>query len=70
MLGIVGLLLLIIFRVHFQWLEKDFLGFLRDWEEECLQTNGLTMGEKRRMCLSRETLEGLRITGINCFKPI
>ncbi|XP_077863216.1 uncharacterized protein LOC144346211, partial [Saccoglossus kowalevskii] len=47
---------------RFEWLAKDFLGFLDGWEAECLATPNMTLTEKRKMCLSRETLEGYRIT--------
>lgn len=47
----------------FQWLLDDFLGFLSDWDEKSLGIADLTKKEKARLCLSRETLEGLRITG-------
>ncbi|XP_070575429.1 uncharacterized protein [Ptychodera flava] len=47
---------------RFSWLRNDFLGFLDEWETECLTRPNLPMSEKRKMCLSRETLEGYRIT--------
>ncbi|XP_077870235.1 uncharacterized protein LOC144363527 [Saccoglossus kowalevskii] len=49
-----------------KWLKEEFLGFLNKWERECLQTPNTTEVEKKKMCLSRETLEGYRIT-VNCF---
>ena len=45
-----------------QWLKQDFLGYLDQWEAEVQQRDD-TQTEKNRMCLSKETLEGLRITG-------
>lgn len=50
-------------KTYIQWLKHDFLGYLDRWEAEIQQTDG-TPGEKNQMCLSRETLEGLRITGV------
>ena len=46
-----------------QWLREDFLGYLSEWEQECLK-KPLKRSQSRRQCLSRETLEGLRITGM------
>ena len=50
-------------QTHIQWLKHDFLGYLDRWEAEIQQTDA-TPGAKNQMCLSRETLEGLRITGV------
>ncbi|XP_035690813.1 uncharacterized protein LOC118425822 [Branchiostoma floridae] len=47
---------------RFTWLEEDFLGFLREWEEEAHGTPNLSKDDRNRMCLSKQTLEGLRIT--------
>nr|XP_002738341.1 PREDICTED: uncharacterized protein LOC100367135 [Saccoglossus kowalevskii] len=44
---------------------KSFWHFLI-WEAECLATPNLTLTEKRKMCLSIQTLEGYRIT-VNSF---
>ncbi len=46
-----------------QWLEKDFLGYLAEWKASVDSRTGISDGDKARMCLSRETLEGLHITG-------
>jgi len=49
-----------------QWLKNDFLGYLDAWEM-LLQSNEyqhLEKASKQKMCLSRENLEGFRITGI------
>ncbi|CAC5406376.1 THAP9 [Mytilus coruscus] len=45
-----------------QWLEEDFLGFMDRWEQEGRDQPNLTAKEKKQLCLSRETLEGIRIT--------
>ena len=47
-----------------QWLEKEFLGYLKEWKASVASREGFTPTEKARMCLSRETLEGLHITGM------
>ena len=46
-----------------QWLQDDFLDFLDSWEKESESLEKVTKEVKQRMCISRETLEGLRITG-------
>lgn len=43
-----------------QWLEKDFLKYIQDWEKASKESEE---ENSRRMCLSSETIEGLRITG-------
>ena len=48
-----------------QWLERDFLGYLDHWEESVWAREGFTPGEKAMMLLSRETREGLRMTGVH-----
>lgn len=47
-----------------QWLSNDFLGYLREWEDEIAAVPNLKQKEKRKLGLSLETLEGLTITGI------
>ena len=49
--------------IAFQWLEKEFLGYLDDWEKAVKERKGFTDEQKKRMILSQETLEGLRMTG-------
>jgi hypothetical protein len=44
-------------------LEKDFLGYLTEWKTAVEGDKKLNAEEKRRMLLSRETMEGLEITG-------
>ena len=50
--------------LYFQWLECDFLGYLAAWRDS-VETDypDLSKREKGTMCLSKETLEGLHITG-------
>ena len=50
--------------MHLQWLENDFLGYLREWEESVEKRDGYSKDDKRRMTLSQETMRGLRMTGM------
>jgi hypothetical protein len=50
----------------FQWLEKDFLGYLKEWNDSVKARSDFSDAEKTKMLLSRETLEGLHITGRFC----
>lgn len=45
-----------------QWLENDFLSYLKEWDES-VSAKDLSASDMARMCISRETLEGLRFTG-------
>lgn len=47
-----------------QWLENDFLSYLAEWEESVATRSDMSLAERKKMCLSRETLEGLRLTGV------
>ena len=49
--------------VILQWLEDDFLGYLREWEESVAQRPGTTSKEKKNMLLSQETRFGIEVTG-------
>eukprot|EP00731_Ephydatia_muelleri_P023952 Em0016g223a len=44
------------------WLEKEFLGYLKEWKESVDNRSGFTEAEKALMCLSKETLKGLHMT--------
>ena len=46
-----------------QWLKEDFMGWLDEWESCVESREDLSLSEKDRLCLSRETLDGLRFTG-------
>lgn len=46
-----------------QWLKRDFLAYLSEWQSSVAARDGFTAAEKTMMTLSRETLEGLRVTG-------
>ena len=56
--------LMIIFGYFSQWLTDTFLPYLHDWQHESDDMDNLTKEEKKRFCLSLQTLEGLRITGM------
>lgn len=47
-----------------QWLKNDFLGYLRDWEASVKSRQGFQSAERVKMVLSRQTREGLQITGM------
>ena len=51
------------FKITVQWLEEGFLGYIDSWEQE-VQSSCRPAQEKRKMMLSNETTEGIRITGI------
>ena len=51
------------FAVDSQWLEDCFLGYLKSWENSVQQRQGFTKAQRELMLLSRETREGLQITG-------
>lgn len=44
-------------------MEEKFLGYLDEWEAEVSARTGFTEDEKKKMTLSKETLEGLHMTG-------
>lgn len=46
-----------------QWLENDFLGYLKEWKDSVDARTDVPKAEKPTMLLSRETQEGLHITG-------
>ncbi len=46
-----------------KWLKTEFLKWLDDWKEQIESRNDLDEYEKERRQISRETLEGIHITG-------
>ena len=52
------------YLTYSQWLLNDFLGYLGEWEVEIAEVPGLDQKEQQKLCLSRETMEGLKITGM------
>ena len=48
-----------------QWLENDFLGYLKDWEISVNGREDVTPAQRATMLLSKATREGLHITGKN-----
>ena len=49
-----------------KWLETDFLGYLKDWENSVKLREGFTKAERNKMLISAETLYGLQVT-CKCF---
>ena len=47
-----------------QWLEKVFLGYFAEWDEMVHGRENFTATEKKKMTLSKDTLVGLRMTGV------
>ena len=47
-----------------QWLQNDFLGYLTEWEEEVALIPGMKQSERQKLSLSRDTIVGLKITGM------
>ena len=37
--------------------------YINQWEKDALSTPGMKQGEQRKLCISLQTIEGLRITG-------
>ena len=54
----------IIIHQLFQWLQYDFLGYLRSWEMSVASRTDLTQSERNKMLLSRETIDGFKLTGV------
>lgn len=55
-----------------QWLEKDFLGYLKEWEtsvmgEKNSKESRVEKDEKRRKLLSVQTRTGIICTGTRCM---
>ena len=48
----------------FQWLEKDFVQYLDDWEKKVQGKTELSKTERNKMMITNETLTGLYRTGI------
>ena len=46
-----------------QWLEGDFLSYLKSWEDSFSQRPNFNKGEQNKMLLSEATLNGIRMTG-------
>ena len=47
-----------------QWLQDCFLGYIQEWQSSIDSREGFTKGQKQMMCLARETVDGLKMTGI------
>lgn len=46
-----------------QWLQDAFLGYFSNWEAGVQDRPGFTTAQKALMLLSKETREGLQMTG-------
>lgn len=57
----------IILTYLIQWLETEFLGYLDEWDSSVKGRTGFSAAEMKKMRLSDETLEGLRVTGMDCI---
>ena len=44
-------------------MQDEFLGYLNDWQSEVDSCTDLTPKDKAKRLLSKETMEGLHITG-------
>ena len=52
--------------VHYflQWLKEVFFTYLKGWEEEFMAKEGYyNAGQKAKVLLSRETMDGIQMTG-------
>jgi hypothetical protein len=45
-----------------KWLKEDFLGYIAQWEENVSRRSGYSAEEKKKMQLSQQTIEGIKIT--------
>ena len=45
-------------------MEGSFLKYIDEWESSAKRQGQLSAAERRQLCLSEETLEGLRMTGV------
>ena len=54
----------------FQWLETEFIAYLDEWEASANGREELTAAERQKLCISCETFEGLRFTGIHNYNYI
>ena len=52
------------FLIDLQWLVDVFFKYLDEWEQEVVSIPGIEKKDQRRMCLSLETLEGMKISGL------
>lgn len=58
-----------------QWLETDFMGYLEEWNQSVRNRRQIIKGkeekftaaQRNKMCLSGETLAGLKMTGIKAL---
>ncbi len=53
-----------VIHVCIQWLQDEFLPYLDEWERSVQALKGYKKGQKNRMLISKETMLGLRMTGM------
>ena len=53
-----------LWQTFLQWLEKEFVGYLAEWDAMVEAREQFSAAEKKKMKLSQDTLEGLRMTGM------
>ena len=46
----------------FQWLKNVYLEFINSWKVESEEIENISKEVKSRLCLSYQTIEGIRIT--------
>jgi hypothetical protein len=51
------------YDIRLQWLENEFVPYLESWENYAMSKVGLSLEERRRLTLSHQTIEGLKMTG-------
>lgn len=54
----------IVFLVHSEWLENDFLRYLDNWKSSVSTRPGFSKAQRQTMMLSAATRYGLRMTGM------
>ncbi|XP_065842085.1 uncharacterized protein [Oscarella lobularis] len=47
-----------------KWLEEEFLGYLKEWDNSVESLPNLSKGDRAKLKLSAETIEGWRIIGV------
>ena len=52
----------------FQWLQKEFLQYLEEWETAVQNREGVIAAEKKSTLLSDETLTGLKLTSTSSIE--
>ena len=53
-----------------QWLRNDFLKYFADWEKSIAEREGFDAKDKEKMFISRQTMEGLKITVYSVIESV